>query len=948
MTGTNMKLRVGAAMMALAIGTASTPAFAQSSAPEASAGYAIIVTGSRIRRDPLDQDKPVVTVDQEAIAKTGLTAVADVLQRLPSAAGGLNTRVNNAGNIGGPPDGTGVSSGSAEIDLRYLGAKRTLVLVDGLRFVNGSAAGGIPASVDLNTLPVNLIERVEVLQSGASPLYGTDAIAGVINIITRQSQKGLQVSGQYGLYRQGDGDTYDIQASYGIQSPETGTSLVFGGSYVKQTSVRTADRAISAFPTPGATSCAAGGCSSATPLGRYDVLGGSYTLLAPVIGRKPVFPTDFKNYRSATDSFNFAPFNYLLTPSERYGAFVNFKQELSDAVNLRVKLLYNRRNSTTQAAFLPLFIGPDAGNGNLLDTIDVDVTNPFNPFGVTLSSGANGTPANYSTIRRRFVEGGQRTFSQQVDTFSATATLDGKFQMAGHDWYWDVNGVYGINDAHQLFTGNVNAANLARALGPVANCTGGCVPLNIFGGVGSITQPMLDYITFDERDKSVQRLWDVTANLSGELFDLPAGPVGVAIGYEHRNQRASYDPDPVIVAGLGADVPTSPARGGFDVDEVYGEIRVPILSDTPFFQKLELDGAVRYSDYSTFGNNTTFTVSGLWKPTADLLLRGGYAESLRAPSIGELYAGLSRTDATINDPCTNVAGSLWQTSATVRANCIANGVPANGSYQEPQGGQLGVFSQGNVNLKPETSTTWTAGGVYSPSWARGGFVRTLNFELNYYRINLKNAIDSVPATLTLTRCAVDADPISCAAISRTGSGSVAGISARLLNLNGIKTSGIDGTVNFRSSDVLGGSIGLSMNAAYLIKYDIIPPADLNAPTIKCVKTERCAAGDQAYPRFKLNSTLDFSTPSAGISFTGRYISSVTEGNGHVMGNVFYGDIQAFFSPAWMDHRTRLTVGVNNVFDRDPPACFTCDSANFDPSTYDIPGQFGYVRLSIAM
>lgn len=948
MTGTNMKLRVGAAMMALAIGIASTPAFAQSSAPEASAGDAIIVTGSRIRRDPLDQDKPVVTVDQEAIAKTGLTAVADVLQRLPSAAGGLNTRVNNAGNIGGPPDGTGVSSGSAEIDLRYLGAKRTLVLVDGLRFVNGSAAGGIPASVDLNTLPVNLIERVEVLQSGASPLYGTDAIAGVINIITRQSQKGLQVSGQYGLYRQGDGDTYDIQASYGIQSPETGTSLVFGGSYVKQTSVRTADRAISAFPTPGATSCAAGGCSSATPLGRYDVLGGSYTLLAPVIGRKPVFPTDFKNYRSATDSFNFAPFNYLLTPSERYGAFVNFKQELSDAVNLRVKLLYNRRNSTTQAAFLPLFIGPDAGNGNLLDIIDVDVTNPFNPFGVTLSSGANGTPANYSTIRRRFVEGGQRTFSQQVDTFSATATLDGKFQMAGHDWYRDVNGVYGINDAHQLFTGNVNAANLARALGPVANCTGGCVPLNIFGGVGSITQPMLDYITFDERDKSVQRLWDVTANLSGELFDLPAGPVGVAIGYEHRNQRASYDPDPVIVAGLGADVPTSPARGGFDVDEVYGEIRVPILSDTPFFQKLELDGAVRYSDYSTFGNNTTFTVSGLWKPTADLLLRGGYAESLRAPSIGELYAGLSRTDATINDPCTNVAGSLWQTSATVRANCVANGVPANGSYQEPQGGQLGVFSQGNVNLKPETSTTWTAGGVYSPSWARGGFVRTLNFELNYYRINLKNAIDSVPATLTLTRCAVDADPISCAAISRTGSGSVAGISARLLNLNGIKTSGIDGTVNFRSSDVLGGSIGLSVNAAYLIKYDIIPPADLNAPTIKCVKTERCAAGDQAYPRFKLNSTLDFSTPSAGISFTGRYISSVTEGNGHVMGNVFYGDIQAFFSPAWMDHRTRLTIGVNNVFDRDPPACFTCDSANFDPSTYDIPGQFGYVRLSIAM
>jgi iron complex outermembrane receptor protein len=164
------------------------------------------------------------------MAKTGLSSVADVLQRLPSAGGGLNTKVNNAGNIGGPPDGTGVSSGSAEIDLRYLGAKRTLVLVDGLRFVNGSAAGGIPASVDLNEIPTNMIERVEVLQSGASPLYGSDAVAGVVNIITRQAQKGLKASAQFGTFRQGDGHTTDIQLSYGIQSPSTGTSLVFGGT----------------------------------------------------------------------------------------------------------------------------------------------------------------------------------------------------------------------------------------------------------------------------------------------------------------------------------------------------------------------------------------------------------------------------------------------------------------------------------------------------------------------------------------------------------------------------------------------------------------------------------------------------------------------------------------------------------------------------------------------
>jgi iron complex outermembrane receptor protein len=939
----------GVALLALVAAMAATPAQAQDTPATTAAAPddSIVVTGSRIRRNPLDQDKPVVTVDEESIARTGLTSVADVLQRLPSAAGGLNTKVNNAGNIGGPPDGTGVSSGSAEIDLRYLAAKRTLVLVDGLRYVNGSAAGGIPASVDLNEIPSNMIERVEVLQSGASPLYGSDAVAGVVNIITRQNQKGLKASAQYGTYRQGDGTTQNYEASYGIQSPSTGTSLVVGGYYTKQGAVSTRDRSISQFPTPGGTSCAAGGCSSAIPNGRFDVLGMSLTLKAPVAG-KPVYPTDFRNYSSATDSFNFAPYNYLLTPSERYGAYVNFKQALSDTINLRTKLVYNHRHSTTEAAFLPLFIGPDAGNGNLLDTISIDATNPYNPFGVTLSAGNPGDPpANYSTVRRRFVEGGQRVFTQNVDTMSATVTLDGSFDLGDHKWYWDVNGVYGINDAHQVFTGNLNAAKLAQALGPVAACTGACVPFNIFGGLGSITQPMLNYVTFDERDKSSQRLWDFTANLSGDLFTLPAGPVGIAVGYEHRDQHASYDPDPIIVAGLGADVPTSPARGGFNVDEFYGELRVPLLANTPFFERLELDGAVRHSNYSSFGSNTTFTASGLWKPVRDLLFRGGYAESLRAPSIGELYAGPSRFDATINDPCTSAAGGFFQTNATVKANCIAHGVPANGSYAEPVGGQLGVFSQGNTALKPETAETWTAGGVYSPSWARhSGWSSSLSLEVNYYKISLKNAIDSVPATLTLTRCAFNNDPVSCAAIRRSPNGQVAGINGRLLNLNAINTDGLDGSLLYRSPEFGGGTVGLAVNAAYLIKYDLVPPADLNAPTLHFAGTER-GSPDQAYPRFKSNVTIDWSTPAFGVSVTGRYIGKVDERDGvHTMKPVLYGDLQAYFAPEWMNHAWRLTLGVNNVFDRNPPACFTCDSANFDPTTYDIPGQFGYARISL--
>ena len=949
--------RVGVAALLLAAGLCATPAEAQEATPAADAaapGADIVVTGSRIRRDPVDQDKPVVTVDQNAIARTGLTSIADVLQRLPSSGGGLNTKVNNAGNIGGPPDGTGVSSGSAEIDLRYLGAKRTLVLVDGLRYVNGSAAGGIPASVDLNEIPTSMIDRVEVLQSGASPLYGTDAVAGVVNIITKQAQEGLRASGQFGTYRQGDGHTWNLEASYGIQSQSTGTSLVFGGYYTKQEAVSTADRAISQFPQFGVTSCADpnSGCSSAIPLGRYDVLGQSLTLSAPIVGRATTL-ADFRDYTSA-DRFNFSPFNYLLTPSERYGAFVNFKQALTDSVNMRVKAVYNRRNSTTDAAFLPLFIGPDAGNGNLLDRISVDATNPYNPFGVTLSSGVNldGTPsalpANYSTIRRRFVEGGQRVFSQNVNTFTATMTLDGSFNIGRHKWYWDVNTVYGLNDAHQLFTGNVNAARLAQALGPVADCTGACVPLNIFGGAtiggaGSITPAMLAFITFDERDKSEQRLWDSTANLSGELFDLPAGPVGVAIGFEHRDQHASYDPDPVIVAGLGADVPTQPSRGGFNVDEIYGELRVPILKDTPFFNRLELDGAARHSNYSTFGGNTVFTGSGLWKPVTDLLFRGGYAESLRAPSIGELHAGTSRSDQVIDDPCTSASTGFFQTNATVRANCIAAGVPVSGSFAEPSG-QIGVFSGGNVNLKPETAHTWTAGGVYSPSWARGGFASALSLEVNYYAISLKNAIDSAPAALVLQRCYFEGDAASCALITRTPRGAIGAIGAILQNLNSIKTNGLDATFVYRTPTFSGGTAGLTANAAYLLKYNALLPTGLQ----KCVGTERCLSTDQAFPRFKLNSTIDFSTAFAGASFTARYISAVKESDGHRMGRTFYGDVQLFFSPAWMDHEVRFTLGVNNVFNKQPPICNTCDSANFDPTTYDLPGQFGYLRLSFGI
>ncbi|MES2449896.1 MAG: TonB-dependent receptor [Pseudomonadota bacterium] len=934
--------------------TSGVPATQQAEAD----GGDIIVTGSRIRRDPLEQDSPVITVDQTSLARTGLSSVADVLQRLPSASGGLNSKVNNSGNIGNPPDGGGVGAGSAEIDLRYLTAKRTLVLVDGLRYVNGASASGIPSTVDLNTIAVSSIDRIEVLQSGQSPLYGSDALAGVVNIITKSQQQGLQASAQFGTFRQGDGHTQDYNISYGINGPTT--HVVFGGSYVKQEAVSTRDRSISQFPNPGQTSCTdpIGGCSSATLNGFIQLVGGGpvYTPKNPPITGRPRFdplnPTgpnsDFR-LLTTSDRFNFSPYNYFLTPSERYGFFVSAKQELTDSINLRVKMNYMKRNSQNQAAFLPLFVGPDAGNGNLLDTISIDATNPYNPFGYTLSAGGAGNPpANYSTVRRRLVEAGQRTYTQHVETMTVTGTLDGSFNVGSHKFYWDVNAVFGFNDAKQTFTGNINAAKLAQALGPVANCTGACVPFNIFGGAGSVTPAMLAFVGFTELDRSSQSVNDYTANLSGELFDLPAGPVGIAVGYEHRYQVGDFTPDPIITAGLGADIPAQPAHGSYNSDEFYAELRVPILKDVPFFQSLEFDGAVRHSNFAPGGSNTTYTASGLWKPVKDLLLRGSYAQGFRAPSIGELFGAESRSDAPIDDPCTNVPGSPYQSSATVRANCTANGVPANGSYQEPTGGQLGVLTGGNTALRPETSRTWLFGGVYSPAWARNsGFASSLSVEVNYYDIKVENAIAPVDAQLTLSRCALSADALSCAAIKRTPSGLISRINAQLQNIGGIRTRGIDVTANYRTPQTGVGTFGLSLNGNFLLKYTETFPAAVGFTTTDYRGKTR-GFPDQSYPEFKGNGVVDWQFGPFGASFTGRYIKSVVEADGSRLGSRLYGDVQVSYTPAFMKDRVTLTLGVNNVFNQDPPGCTSCTGPNYDPTTYDVPGQFGYARLSYKM
>ena len=328
-------------------------------------------------------------------------------------------------------------------------------------------------------------------------------------------------------------------------------------------------------------------------------------------------------------------------------------------------------------------------------------------------------------------------------------------------------------------------------------------------------------------------------------------------------------------------------------------------------------------------------------------MRASYATGFRAPSIGELFGGRTRFDSPTVDPCSNIAGSPYQASAVVRANCTANGVPASGSYAEDPG-QLPVITQGNINLKPEKSRSLLFGGVYAPAWARSsGFASNFSIEANYYDIRVRNAIGAVDANLTLNNCALRGDAASCALIIRTANGFVNEIDGTLQNLDSIRTQGVDLTLNYRTPTTGFGVFGLSGNATWLTKY--ILTASNGFIVIDRRGTER-GSPDQAFPKFKGNATVDWSLGDFAASVTGRYIDKVQEvdGSGNVLKRRIYLDAQLTFSPSFLDRRLAITIGANNITNQDPPGCFSCSVNNYDPTTYDVPGQFGYVRVSYKM
>lgn len=919
----------------------------------------ITVTGSRIKQSNAVTAQPVLVIDRKKLDATGLQTVGDILQQLTASGKALNSKFNSSGNFGYPPDGGGIGAGSAQVDLRNLGPQRVLVLVDGIRWVNESSASGVSGSADLNTIPLAIVDRIEVLEDGASAIYGSDAIAGVVNIITRKTFDGAEVHTYYGQYSRG-GDTKEASLTLGGGGDRW--SAVFGASYFEQDAISSGKWGQSAVCEPGAGQ---GACSSGTPQGRYlftdpTLVDGNgdpvfYNMTLNDGTTTPNFVRGNPNggtYHGFTgaDRFNYAPFNLLLTPNKRKGMFTSLFYDLTDKTRLHVKALYNNRTSANQAAPEPIFVGPGAGTGGIADTISIPANQPFNPFGFDLDANSN-----FIFVGRRPLEVGPRGFTQDVDTWYFNVGLDGSFAIGDHNFNWDANAVHTENKASQVFTNGYNIAKIKLALGDPAVCAAvpGCVPLDLFGGQGRpFTQQMIDYIRTRQVDSSKQVLDLVQANVSGDMFSIGDRTAGFAAGVEHRRYKGDFNPDPLRQSGESQDSFASPVSADYDVSEVYGEFSLPVLAT------LDLTGAVRYSDYSTFGGKTTYKAGFRFQPIEDLVLRGTYSTGFRAPNLGELY-GLTQFGATLVDPCGPTGAPVVDrsngVSAGLEAACVAQNVPDN---FEQANTQITTFTGGNPDLQPETSKSYTFGVVYSPGWAEDlSWSSKLDFEVGYYHHKIDGAIQArdIQALLNACLAAGGTNPTLCSPFSRQNNGNLNPPSNFLQNFATIETSGVDLKANWTSPEWSWGTLTAAAQATYVADYKAV-----DGDGIEAQRKVGVEVSDSAIPEWQANVQLGWRMGSFEANYGLRYIDSVEEDCSNAivadvpgcldtgfnkLGAVVYHDIQLGWNDAFNLKGLKLALGANNVFGKEPPVCVTCSLNGYDAGTYDLPGAFYYVSAN---
>lgn len=858
----------------------------------------IVVTGSRIRRQDLAGVGPATVVTAEQIQNTGIVNIETALQRLPANAGFAGNQTSAYWTNNG--------YGTAQVNLRGLGIKRTLVLLNGRRLVAGGT--GANSSPDLNMIPVVALARTDVLKDGASAIYGADAMAGVVNLVTRTDYEGLGLSVRQGITERGDGSDLTADLLWGIRNDRGG--FMAAVTYQKTSAVNMASRAPCSLAetTPGSLSCV----NSASTIGGRAVLpNGQQINFNQVPGGNGNF---YEPYSPAKHNFNSNPFLNAVSPVERVSTAFFADYALTDGIQAFGEFLYTFRKSNQIAT------------PGTLRNLSIPASNPTNPTG-----------QNLVLAQRRLAEPGARHFFQETDTWQGTFGLRGKL---ANDWAWEVAGSFGRNTA---VDGSTNIANLERVANTLdrskcSSTAGAAIPCGDYLGFGDLTPQVLDYILFTSRDRGGNELGTVTADLNGDLFSLPAGAVSFATGVVYRREKGWRDPDPLTVLGVANVNQQDPISGSSTAKEAYLELSVPVLANTAFAKALTLDGAVRYSDYNLFGSDWNYKLSADWVVNDSIRLRGTYGTGFRIPNVPELFGGVSEGNLTATDPCSRYTSSG---NVTLIANCQASGVPAN--YTQ-LGTTILTTVGGNQSLRPESSTTWTVGTVISPR----GIIPGLSLTADWFDIKIKDAIRAIPGSTKLAVCYASQNlshPF-CSDFTRSAlTGEVTYLSAQPINTGREEMNGLD--LGLVYSGAVGEvKISLDLNMTYLNKY-VVNPFPGGAPIYF---DGFIGGGNGGYPKWRGYGVLTAEKDGISATWSTQWIGKATDFNasagdiGYRTPNVFYHNLQLAFA---IDEKTRFQIGADNLFDRKAPYIQSFTDANTDTMTYDLLGRRFYAGFRTA-
>ncbi len=958
-----------------------TPATPPAAAAKEERTEEITITGSRIRRKDLTTPAPVTVINREQIQASGKVSIGDFLQALPEQGNAINTGVNNGGD------------GATRVNLRGVGTNRTLVLVNGRRWMPGGT--GADGSADLNSIPTAVIERIEVLKDGASAVYGSDAIAGVVNIITRRGGGKTEASAFTGTSSRGDGTVFDLNLTTGTSS-DSG-NVVFSGGYYEQKQVMAGDRDFGKIPfffdatgnnngfghvgpySSGSGTIPAGrvvGFTRGATTADSTPLWNSLVTANPRVGSfiwdpaattcgpnaagttscwRPYAGAGLIDSGDAGDGYNFAPENYVITPQQRISLFSAGDLRFGDVARGFFEASYVNRQSGQDLAPEPLV---SDGEG-----VITSKDNIYNPFGVDLFN------------RRRLLEFGRRQFRQDLDTFRILGGVDGTLPgtlgpLEG--WFWDTSLNYGRTQGVSTKRGNLFLPALANALGPsmmvggVPTCVStpgdastaidGCVPLNLFGGPGSITPDQVAGLTFSGTARGTNQLMAFQANTSGEIVRILSDrAVGLAVGYEFRELSGSFINDPITEKGLTTGNKGLDTKGKYTVNELYGELVIPVVSNMPFAEDVEATAALRWFDYSTFGSDTTYKFGGRWRPIRDVTLRGTYSTAFRAPTIGELFGGQADNFPSIKDPCRGGAGA-----PTVTQACLDQGVDAGGSGDSSS--QLRSKVGGNPDLGAETAKIYTLGVVVEPR-----MVKNLSVTVDYYNMDIDENIASIGESVILDGCYSGKNPAYCAFITRDPTTHFIDTITNLnTNVGNLKTAGIDFSVRYALPTPAWGRFGFAFDAAWLQKID---QTLADGTVVKGRGTFDLntlnSAGQQGgtFPDFKFNAGVNWGLKGLSAGINTRFLGPFEEcgdsagdfaGAGLCYADSTYArkvdsyhteDIFVAYTAGSFLGRTNLMVGIQNLFDAEPAKIYNGFASQTDQFNYDQLGRFFYVRLN---